>query len=548
MSRPMNLIPAVVIAAGFLAATLFAQEQSVRPGINDSFRSPDVKEFVGKFEVESREVFSRRKEIVAACEIKPGQTVADIGAGTGLYTRLFAETVGKEGRVIAVDIAQKFLDHIATASREAGLKNVDTLLCKADSTELAAESVDLAFICDTYHHFEFPHKTMLSLQRALKPDGRVVVIDFRREEGKSSDWVLSHVRAGKEVFEREITAAGLRKIHEEGELLKENYFVVFEKPRAEAADNSASPGRGRGMGRGPGPEMRADQEVFHYLLENHAKIRRTVTRLENGVDTITESDDPAVATKIQEHVASMHTRVKNGRGLRFWDELFVALFKDYDKIVMVVENTAKGVRVKETSDNRQVATLIQAHADVVSLFVKHGFDEAHKNHPVPVPKDKDAGAKLVFPLVEKYGGVLPRPQAAEQPRAGAKVVMDITTDAKPADVNKGLDRVARLLNLYGAAGMKAADVKITVVLHGEATKSVLKNADYQRRFETAANPNLPLLDLLRQAGVEVLVCGQALNNKGIADNEIADGIEIALSAMTVLVNKQADGCSLVPLP
>ena len=85
----------------FLIATLTslvatpAQEKSVKPGINDSFRDPDPKEFVGRFEVESREVFTRRKEIVAACQIQPGQTVADIGAGTGLFTRMFSDAVGE---------------------------------------------------------------------------------------------------------------------------------------------------------------------------------------------------------------------------------------------------------------------------------------------------------------------------------------------------------------------------------------------------------------------------------------------------------------------
>jgi predicted methyltransferase len=208
------------------AAVGFAQETSVRPGINDSFRDPDVKQFVGRFEVESREVFSRRKEIVAACEIRAGQTV---GAGTGLFTRMFAASVGKEGRVIAVDIAQKFLDHIRTTSREAGMQNVDTLLCKADSTELPPDSVDVAFICDTYHHFEFPQKSLASLFRAVKPGGRVILIDFRRVEGKSSEWVLSHVRAGQEVFEAEISKAGFKKTAEKQDLLKENYFVVFTK-------------------------------------------------------------------------------------------------------------------------------------------------------------------------------------------------------------------------------------------------------------------------------------------------------------------------------
>lgn len=143
----------ILVFAVLSASVCLAQEKSVKPGINDSFRDPDPKEFLGRFEVESREVFARRKEIVAACQIQPGQTVADIGAGTGLFTRLFSEAVGKDGRVIAVDISQKFLDHIQKTCREAGQRNVETLLCKADSTELPAESVDVAYICDTYHHF-----------------------------------------------------------------------------------------------------------------------------------------------------------------------------------------------------------------------------------------------------------------------------------------------------------------------------------------------------------------------------------------------------------
>ena len=84
--------------------------------------------------------------------------------------------------------------------------------------------------------------------------------------------------------------------------------------------------------------------------------------------------------------------------------------------------------------------------------------------------------KLVYPITPNVGGVVPLPDAAEQPRSGAKVVFDITADAKATDLNKGLERVARLLNLYGSAGRKASDVKISLVLHGEATKSVLADS------------------------------------------------------------------------
>src|SRR6478609_1442370 len=105
-----------VILSAALTLSVFAlssgQEKSVKPGINDPFKDPDVKDFLTKFEGESREIYSQRKAIVAAVGLKEGMSVADVGAGTGLFTRLFAKEVGPKGKVYAVDIAQKFLDHV----------------------------------------------------------------------------------------------------------------------------------------------------------------------------------------------------------------------------------------------------------------------------------------------------------------------------------------------------------------------------------------------------------------------------------------------------
>ena len=383
-----------VLAAALLligpAGVATAQEKSVRPGINDSFQDPDVDEFVKRFEIESREVYALRNEIVAACKLEPGQTVADIGAGTGLFTRLFAEAVGEEGQVVAVDIAQNFLDHVAETSREAGYKNVEIVLCTADSTELPPDSVDVAFICDTYHHFEFPSKTMASLRAALKPGGRLILIDFEKIPGVSREFVMGHVRAPQEVFESEIVQSGFLKVREETGVLSENYFVEFVP--------SGTPG-------------------------------------------------------------------------------------------------------------------LQA---------------------------------LEYPIIAGYGGVVPLPKSvAEPPRAGASVVFDVTAGGDPAAVNPGLERAAKLLNLYGSAGRGASDVQLTVVLHGGATKVVLTDEFYGDRFQTDANPNLALIDALHNAGVQILVCGQSLNQNGFPDSVLAPHVKVAASAMTAVINRQANGYSLV---
>jgi ubiquinone/menaquinone biosynthesis C-methylase UbiE len=158
-------------------------------------------------------------------------TVADIGAGTGLFLPDFDRGVGSEGRVYAVEISPKFLEHLRERAKREKLARVEVVEALEDSVALPAASVDLAFVCDTYHHFEYPQSTLASLYAAIRPGGSLVILDFDRIPGKSRPWVLEHVRAGKEVFRREIESAGFRferQVTVEG--LKENYVLRFRRP------------------------------------------------------------------------------------------------------------------------------------------------------------------------------------------------------------------------------------------------------------------------------------------------------------------------------
>jgi predicted methyltransferase len=213
----------------FSVTLLHAQEESVNPGINKTYQPPDIADSIERLESNGRDVFDHRNEIVAALGLTSGMTVADVGAGTGLFTRLFSPLVGPTGKVYAVDIAKEFIDHIKTLAHEQKMDNIVGVVCKQDSVELPPASVDLVFICDTYHHFEFPQKTMHSIYEALKPNGQVVLIDYHRIQGVSADWIMGHVRAGQEVFTQEIVDAGFKQIEEKQDLLKESYFVRFEK-------------------------------------------------------------------------------------------------------------------------------------------------------------------------------------------------------------------------------------------------------------------------------------------------------------------------------
>lgn len=209
-------------------ALLAAQTTSVKPGINASFEHPDVQEFVERFEREGREVYDHREKIVQSAAIAQGSTVADIGAGTGLFTRLLAKEVGDDGTVIAVDIAAEFVEHVVATAREHNLSNVRGHVCRQDTVNLPDNSIDVAFICDTYHHFEFPYKTMRSIWNALKPGGRVILVEFHRREGESSDWILGHVRAGQDVFVSEIHRSGFDVV-EEQDFLETSYFMIFRR-------------------------------------------------------------------------------------------------------------------------------------------------------------------------------------------------------------------------------------------------------------------------------------------------------------------------------
>lgn len=306
------------------------------------------------------------------------------------------------------------------------------------------------------------------------------------------------------------------------------------------------PGRGPGGGHGPDARQAEDMEVFHYLLENHTKIERTVKELPNGVETLTESDDPKVAAKIKEHVHWMEVRIETTNPIRRRDPLFAEIFRHTDKIKMNVEKTKSGVKVTETSDDPYVVKLIQAHAMVVSKFVNDGFQEAMKNHPVP-GKDGAVKTETVFPVIQGHGGVYQLPTATQQPRPGTKIMVDVTASSDPDKLNPAIEKVARYVNIYAGAGKEKVDVNIALVFHGGATLDVLNEAVYNAEFKTEKNPNLELLRDLHHAGVEMYVCGQTLSAKGKSPDDVVVFVDTAVSAFTATVNLQADGYAYVPL-
>ncbi len=200
------------------------------PKINERFYDPKLEEWAPRFEGESREIYARRSDIVAAAGAKAGMTVADVGAGTGFMAMLFAKQVGPNGRVIAADISKPFVAAIAERAKKEGVANLTTVVGTQTETGLPADSADIVFTSDVYHHFEQVAATLASIKRALKPGGRFIVVDFERIPGVSPQNTLDHVRAGKETVIEEVLAAGFRLREEIKSLnLKTNYYLIFER-------------------------------------------------------------------------------------------------------------------------------------------------------------------------------------------------------------------------------------------------------------------------------------------------------------------------------
>jgi SAM-dependent methyltransferase len=223
------------ILAAFVAG-LSAQQSTITPTAKDLNRQfdEDMAQWAERFEHEGRAIFDNRYRILDALGLQPGSDVADIGAGSGLISRLIAQRVGPEGVVYAVDIAKNMVEYIAKTSQEQNLPNLKATLGDVRSPKLAPASVDVACIIDAYHHFEYPAEMLSEIKKALRPEGTLVLIDFKRVEGVSSPFILKMVRAGQGTFMDEFVNAGFDLIERNDNFTADNYLMKFRLRRTPA--------------------------------------------------------------------------------------------------------------------------------------------------------------------------------------------------------------------------------------------------------------------------------------------------------------------------
>jgi intracellular sulfur oxidation DsrE/DsrF family protein len=155
--------------------------------------------------------------------------------------------------------------------------------------------------------------------------------------------------------------------------------------------------------------------------------------------------------------------------------------------------------------------------------------------------------EMQFPLIKKYGGVFPIDGLAEPPLAGMKVVFDVTTEAEPGQLNKGLEVVARFLNLAAAAGVSMKSLRVEVVVHGKALVCFMNQKVYAGKNGGKVNPNEDLIKSLSEAGVPIMACSQAVRRNQFAMSDLHDLVKPVSSAMIVSIDRQQKGWAvLVP--
>lgn len=205
-------------------ATVWTGEQKhQQPHAQQQFS--DIQKWVEIFESPDRAEWQKPDEVVQKMNLKSGDIVVDIGAGTGYFTRLFAKAVGPQGMAIGLDIESSMVKYMREDARKLNLKNYEARVVKPDDPELAAKSVDVIFICNTYHHIEDRLNYLKKLAATLKPNGRIVIVDFYKKPLPVGPHSLEH-KISEEEVKKEFQKAGYRLIRSL-DFLPYQYFLEF---------------------------------------------------------------------------------------------------------------------------------------------------------------------------------------------------------------------------------------------------------------------------------------------------------------------------------
>ena len=169
------------------------------------------------------------EKLVEQLRAKPGDVVADIGCGTGYFSRRLSKKAGAKGKILAVEIQQEMLDLLTNKMAELKISNVVPVLGTITDPKLPAASVDMVLMVDVYHEFDFPYEMMANISKSLKPDGRVVFVEFRGEDPTVPIKVLHKMTEAQ--VRKEMAVHPLEWV-ETIKVLPRQHIIIFKKKSA----------------------------------------------------------------------------------------------------------------------------------------------------------------------------------------------------------------------------------------------------------------------------------------------------------------------------
>jgi ubiquinone/menaquinone biosynthesis C-methylase UbiE len=225
----MKTLPRVALCAAMLfAGALSAQ---VAGPANSGYKTPEGRQSVAKGLADpQRDQSIRPGQLTAEMGLKPGMTVADVGTGVGYMLPFLSKRVGETGHVIAEDITDDFLGMARQHAESQNLKNVTFVKGNETDPNLPEGKMDEVLVLDAYHHFDYPEKMLAAIHKSLKPEGRLVIVEYyKRKDAMAAGRALTHIRLDMPDVIKEVEANHFHLIEEKERIRNVQYILILEK-------------------------------------------------------------------------------------------------------------------------------------------------------------------------------------------------------------------------------------------------------------------------------------------------------------------------------
>lgn len=201
---------------------------------NEEYKTPESRAIVSRNWIKpERDARQRPRDIVAALDLKPGQSVADVGAGVGYMLPYLSQAVGDSGTVYAEDIYQDFLNQAMTRVFTLSLKNVKFVLGTEQDPKLPAGTLSGVLLLDVYDHLEYPEAMLGHIRDSLVSDGKLVIVEYYKRRGSmpnyDADYPLQHIRLGEDELIKELDGNGFKVVDQHELAPNRQYIAVFVK-------------------------------------------------------------------------------------------------------------------------------------------------------------------------------------------------------------------------------------------------------------------------------------------------------------------------------